>query len=229
MMTFFRYPQGTWILFLLGFIAPGLIARDVRSRAFLLYFSRPIGRIEYMMGKLSILAVFIGLVSTAPALLLYVFAVAMAPDLSVLADTWDIPLRIIGGSALLIIPTASLALMFSSLTQESRFASFAWFAIWTLGHGAWLSILATQWVQKSFELTADGERAELEPFNAAMNTDIVQDLSLLSLYNNLGHVQSWVFGFESVSSVLPALTALIVLSVFSLCVIYRRIGATTNV
>jgi hypothetical protein len=36
-----------------------------------------------------------------------------------------------------IIPTVSVALMFSSLTSESRFAAFAWFAFWGLGFIAW--------------------------------------------------------------------------------------------
>ena len=73
LMTFFRYPQSIMLLFLVGFIAPGLISRDVRSRAFLLYFSRPIGRFEYILGKLLIPAVFIAFITCLPALVLYVF------------------------------------------------------------------------------------------------------------------------------------------------------------
>jgi hypothetical protein len=40
-------------------------------------------------------------------------------------------------SLIFIIPTVSVALMFSSLTSESRFAAFAWFAFWGLGFIAW--------------------------------------------------------------------------------------------
>ena len=44
--------------------------------------------------------------------------------------------RRVGGSRYL-----SIAIMLSSLTQESRFANFAWFAVWAMGHGAWVAIL----------------------------------------------------------------------------------------
>ncbi len=147
LMTFFRYPQALLILFLIGSIAPALISRDLRSRAFLLYFSRPIGKFEYIFGKLCIPMAFIVFVTTLPALALYVFAVMVSPDLSVIWSTWDIPFRILGATIALVIPTASLALMLSSLTQESRFASFAWFAIWALGHGAWMAILFATAIQ----------------------------------------------------------------------------------
>jgi len=63
--------------------------------------------------------------------------VALSSDLSVLADTWDLPLRILLASLIFIIPAVSVALMFSSLTSESRFAAFAWFAFWGLGFIAW--------------------------------------------------------------------------------------------
>ena len=219
LMTFFRYPQGLLILMLLGFIAPGLISQDVRSRAFLLYFSRPIGRIEYLFGKLMIPAVYIMLVTTLPAMALYLFAVMLSPNLSVVFSTWDIPFRILAASAVLVVPTASLALMLSSLTHESRFASFAWFAIWALGHGAWFAVLIAQ--------TARMQRPPFEP--EVIDSPLVQNWSVLSLYNNLGGVQSWIFGFADLGDVWPGMVALAAITVFSLVLMYRRISAPIRV
>ncbi len=51
LMTFFRYPQAVLMVLLVGMIAPPLISQDFRSRAFLLYFSRPITPVEYVFGK----------------------------------------------------------------------------------------------------------------------------------------------------------------------------------
>ena len=47
LQSFFRYPQAVLMVLLVGLIAPPLISQDIRSRAFLLYFSRPITRGEY--------------------------------------------------------------------------------------------------------------------------------------------------------------------------------------
>ncbi|MEM7453448.1 MAG: ABC transporter permease subunit [Planctomycetota bacterium] len=219
LLAFFRYPQSTVILFLLGFIAPGLISRDFRSRAFLLYFSKPIGRVDYLLGKLFVPALFIIFVSTLPALGLYIFAIGMSPDLSVFYSTWDIPLRIIAASIALVIPTSLLALMLSSLTHESRFASFAWFAIWALGHGAWFSIAVSQAIRLN--------NAPTSP--EVLNSGLVKQWSVVSLYNNLGEVQNWIFGFSSFSEIWPAAFVLTLLSLFSLLVLYRRISAPVNI
>ena len=220
LMTFFRYPQATLILFLVGFIAPGLISRDVRSRAFLLYFSRPIGRLEYIIGKLLVPGMYIVSVTTLPALVLYMVAVGFSPNFTVVYSTWDIPIRILLASLFLVIPTASIALMFSSLTHESRFASFAWFATWALGHGAWFAILISQTIR----LDGDG------PFDPeVLNDPTVQAWSVLSLYNNLGDIQSWIFGFSTFRESWPGTVALIVVTIVSLCILYRRVSAPIRV
>lgn len=135
--TFLRVPQAVMATLVIGMIAPPLIARDMRTRAFLLYFSKPIGRLEYVLGKVIVVSVYVMFITTIPALGCYAFGVALSSDLSVLADTWDLPLRILLASSIFIIPTVSVALMFSSLTSESRFAAFAWFAFWGMGFIAW--------------------------------------------------------------------------------------------
>ncbi len=219
LLTFFRYPQGFLILFLVGFIAPSLISRDIRSRAFLLYFSKPIGPLEYVLGKSAILATFIIAVTSLPALVLYLFAVMLSPDLSVVFSTWDIPLRVIASTVFLVVPTTMLALMLSSLTQESRFASFAWFAIWALGHGAWYAVLTSQCIIMG--------KSPFDP--EVLNSTIVQQWSVISLYNNLGDIQNWVFGFSSFQDALPGIAALGAITLFSTVFLFRRINANIRV
>jgi len=220
MMSFFRYPQGLMILFLVGAITPSLISRDIRSRAFLLYFSRPISKTEYILGKFFIPATFVSLVTALPAIGLYAFGVLMSPDLSVVASTWDVPLRILLGTAVLVVPTVSVALMFSSLTQESRFASFSWFAFFALGHAAWLAVV--------FAYAFRNGRAL--PFDMSlMEEPAVKLWGLLSLFNNIGEVQGWVFGFTPLSDAWPGLLVLLLITVFSLIVIYRQISSPMRV
>ena len=121
LQTLFRNPQGVLMVMVVGLIAPPMISQDVRSRAFLLYFSRPLTRGEYLLGKLSSVWVYLSAISTLPALALYVLGVLLSPNLSVVSATWDLPFRIVAASMVLMLPTSILALCFSSLTQESRY------------------------------------------------------------------------------------------------------------
>ena len=73
------------------------------------------------------------MISTVPALGLYLLGVLLSPNLNVVWETWDLPFRILAASAVLVVPTGSLALCLSSMTQETRYAGFAWFAVWILG------------------------------------------------------------------------------------------------
>ncbi len=221
LMTFFRYPQGVLILFLIGTITPALIARDVRSKAFLLYFSRPIGKLDYLVGKFFIPATFIMLVTTLPAMALYLFGILMSPDLTVFWSTWDVPLRILAGTLFLVVPTVSLALMFSSITQETRFASFGWFSFFALGHGAWLAIVFSTAIKKGM--------ANPQDLPLVMEDPEVKRWGLLSLYNNVGDVQSWVFGFSSWNEVMPSLAVLAMITVISLAIMYRQISSPLRV
>ena len=134
--------QTVGLVIVVGLVAPPLISQDVRSRAFLLYFSRPLTRLQYIWGKFATVASFLLLVCTLPQLMLYTFAVLLSPDISVVAHTWDLPVRVLLSSATVIFPATLLALMLSSLTNETRFATFGWFTIWIFGLVASLAMLS---------------------------------------------------------------------------------------
>ena len=206
LLTLFRYPQAVLMVLVVGIVAPPLISHDVRSRAFLIYFSRPITRAEYVLGKFGTVAFFLLMITTVPALVLYTFGVGLSPSLGVIGSTWDLPLLILLASAVLILPTTSIALMFSALTKESRYAGFAWFAVWILGSVIFSVVMG---------LTAITHEDFVEPGWRV----------LLSPYHLLGVVQSWVFDLHGDDTVVvPALLILSVVTVTSLAVVYRRVG-----
>lgn len=171
--TFFRYPQGMLMVLVVGIIAPPLIARDFRSRAFLLYFSRPLTRFEYLLGKAVTVWVYLSIITTLPALALYILGVLLSPDISVLSYTWDLPFRIIAASTVLMVPTTAIALFFSAIAQQSRYAGFAWFAIWVFGWVIYGSVAAPSTFQSG---------------------TVHSGWSLVSMYHLLGNVQTWIFG-----------------------------------
>lgn len=242
LLGFFRYPQAVLMVLLIGLIAPPLISQDLRSRAFLLYFSRPLTRVEYVMGKVGTLCAYLALISAVPALVLYLVGVVLSPSLSVVLSTWDLPIRIVAASAVLMIPTSALALCLSSITQESRYAGFAWFAIWILG---WFTYMAAQSAetfkaaqQNGFQEMPEGgmqkpprNRFRGPPgFRQRPVIEVKESVwTRMSLYHTLGRVQSWVFGFEKLSNIIPSLLILVGISAVSLVVLFRRISAPMRV
>jgi len=224
--VFFRYPQIILMVLIVGQVAPPLVSQDVRTKAFLLYFSRPLARFEYVLGKLAVVWFYMAMVSTVPALALYVLGVLLSPDIGTVLSTWDLPLRILGASAVLMVPTAAVALALSSLTTETRYATFGWFALCILS-------TATYGVLRGFlPLSAD-----------------LQRWSLLSLHHTLGTVEYWAFGLKhelaghvvplashigflpapSQMHVWPAAVELIVITLVALAILFRRVSSPMRV
>lgn len=194
--------QCVGLVLVIGLVAPSLISQDVRSRAFLLYFSRPLTRLQYIMGKFATVAAFLLLTTTLPQLLLYLFAVLLSPDISVMAYTWDLPLRAVLASVTMIIPTSLLALMLSSLTIETRFATFGWFAIWIFGLAAYLVMERLS-----------GDTSELI-------------LHLSFLYLLFGDLSTKILGIPMLTSHFETeLTFVIAMSVICFAVIFHRVSA----
>jgi ABC-2 type transport system permease protein len=226
LQSFFLYPQGVLMVLVVGLIAPPLISQDIRSRAFLLYFSRPLGRAEYLLGKLATLWLYLSMISAVPALSLYLLGVVLSPSLAVVLATWDLPLRIVAASIVLMLPTSVIALCFSSLTQESRYAGFAWFAVWVLGwftYGAVRSVEAFNTQHEAFS----GSHVPFARGRIAMSTESAW--THLSLYHTLGRAQRWVFGFADFNEVRASVAILLALTLVSLAILYRRISAPMRV
>jgi hypothetical protein len=224
-LAYFRYPQLFAMVTLIGLIAPLLVSYDLRTKAYLMYFSRPLSPSEYILGKSAVIWFFLAVVVTIPALLLYLIGVLLSPDLSVVIETWDIVFRILVASIVLMIPTTTLAVFYSSLTAESRYATFAWFATWIMGSVAY-QFLTFAPMQMS------GNRPP--PRRGPVNwEDLGVDLDrwrLISPYHTLGKVEGWVFGLDPTSaSVVPAVCVLVGITVIGFWIVRRRIIARLSV
>lgn len=209
LFTFFIIPQAFSVVIVIGMVAPKLISRDMKNRAFLLYYSRPIKPWQYLLGKCGIVWVFLAGLTTLPALILYCMGVALSPSMSVVLVTWDLPLRIILASVVLCVPTTLFALTLSSLTRESIYASFGWFAIWIMGSIAyWIMSVA----EAIYQATG---RESLESFFLDGNW------SWLSPLETLENLQSWVFGMDQETGSIGLAFALVSL-VCVICLIILR-------
>jgi len=126
------------------------------------------------------------MMSALPALIIYVAGLFLSTDSTAVYQTWDIPIRILVASLVLMIPTSAVALAFSSMTQESRYAGFAWFAMWVIGAVTYNSLWAVSQTGQDMYTRNRGARFE------AMSQ--WSSYKLFSPYETIGYLQQQIFG-----------------------------------
>jgi ABC-2 type transport system permease protein len=237
LLIFMRAPQAVLLAIVIGLVAPPLISRDLRARAWLFYFTRPLTRWGYLFGKAGTLVALVALITVLPALALWVVGVAVSPSLRVALATWDMPLRIVAASAVLAAPTVLLALAYSSLTAESRLAAFAWFATWAACWIAHTALTGADLIAAGRGGSATAVAVDDDPLPLAVQRHPVlarlagmdrriDRWSWVSLYHALGVVQAGVFGIERrPAALVPPALALAAVSAVSLAVLARRVDA----
>ena len=206
LLNLFRRSQPLILIPMVGLIAPPLISQDFRSRAFLLYFSRPLSKTQYILGKGMTVIAYLSMITFFPALCLFVVGILLSPDISVLSATWDLFFRIAIVSAVIVVPCTALSLMLSSLTTESRYASFGWFAIWILGF-------------LTYSIAV--------PFSSPGDDSLMQCVSLFHIFSD---VSGWLLDPRlAVAGIETRLVTLGVLTAVSLAVVYRRVSAPMQI
>jgi ABC-2 type transport system permease protein len=63
--------QSVLALFLASFVGPGQVSPDLANNALTLYLARPFSRVEYVLGKMSVLAILMSLMTWIPGLLCF--------------------------------------------------------------------------------------------------------------------------------------------------------------
>jgi ABC-2 type transport system permease protein len=130
------------------FVGPELISQDLRYRALQVYYSRPLTRSDYVLGKLMVVAVFVAMVTLVPAMLLYVVAVILEKSLRVVAETWPVICAIVAGHLLITLVTGVPVLACSSLSRRSGYVAAAWAALLIASetaHGLAHDAMAQKW------------------------------------------------------------------------------------
>jgi ABC-2 type transport system permease protein len=119
---FFDY-QSPFVFFITIWVGAGLIANDKRANALQIYLSKPLTRTEYVAGKLSILVVFLLLVTWVPAMLLLLLHMAFQGNFDFIrANLLLLPaITLYSFVYVLLVSFAMLAL--SSLSNSSRFVA----------------------------------------------------------------------------------------------------------
>jgi ABC-2 type transport system permease protein len=113
-------------------VGPDLISQDLRFHALPLYLSRPLRRIDYLAGKLGVIAAFLGLVLIVPCVLAYALGLLFSLDLTIVRDTWRLLLASIAYGLVIIVSAGTLMLALSSLSRNSRHVALFWIVLWVV-------------------------------------------------------------------------------------------------
>jgi ABC-2 type transport system permease protein len=115
--------QQRLFVFLVTIGQAGLIADDRRTNALQLYLSKPLTRVEYILGKLVPPVAYVLLVTLVPALLLLLLQIIFAGSLSFLRANLFLLPAITLFSLIQALLSAFVILALSSLTKSRRFVS----------------------------------------------------------------------------------------------------------
>jgi len=124
--------------------APELVVNDMRHRVLPLYFSRPIGRLDYVAAKLMALTLALLGLTLLPVLVLFAGRVLAAEDLvAALGDEIGALPAIFGSGILHAVVLAALGLAVCSLAGRRAYAAGAVLAIFLIG-GVVSDLFATE-------------------------------------------------------------------------------------
>jgi ABC-type transport system involved in multi-copper enzyme maturation permease subunit len=118
------------IVMVLVFAGAGLIADDLKHNSLQIYFSRPLRKKDYLLGKMAVVFFFILAVTLVPGLLVYIFKLIFAGSFKFFLSYPWLVLSIVGFSAFLAVFFAFYTLLLSSLSKNSRYVMVLVFMIY---------------------------------------------------------------------------------------------------
>ncbi|HTV57068.1 MAG TPA: ABC transporter permease [Terriglobia bacterium] len=126
---------GGGLAFLLAALSgPDLVAPDLANQGIVLYLSRPFSRAEYLLGKWSVLALLLSVVTWIPGSVLFMLQAALAGGGWGASHLWILG-AIFLGSLYGIMLLSLLALTFSAWFRRKLAAGGAMFLVFFLGGG----------------------------------------------------------------------------------------------
>ncbi len=158
--------MGGFALLAMVWYGSGLICEDRRAKAHLLYFSRPLTRLDYFLGKFCVAAFFGAIAVVVPNFVVCTMAVVTSPEWSFLKEQSDVIWAVFLFGGIWITTMSSLVLAISSLAPKRVFAMVGFFGLIMV----------------------------LEVFiELGVKVGNVEQLQYLRLTRNLGVVGEWLF------------------------------------
>jgi ABC-type transport system involved in multi-copper enzyme maturation permease subunit len=155
-------------LLITAWFGAGLLAEDRRLGAHLLYFARPLTRVDYFLGKFLTAGTFAAFASLVPGLVICLFAAWCSPDWEFLKQEGNVLWKSIVFSCLWILTTTSVVLAFSALVRRKTLALVGTFGFFVLFH-VLAKVLST--IDKRYQF--------------------------VSLFDSLQRAGNWIFGIDN--------------------------------
>jgi len=114
-------------------VGPNLISLDLRFNALPLYFSRPLRRIDYFVGKLGVVATFLAMIVVLPAVAAYALGLLFSQDVTIVRDTIGVLVGSIVYGLVIAVSAGTLILALSSLSRSSRYTGLFWLGLVLVG------------------------------------------------------------------------------------------------
>jgi ABC-2 type transport system permease protein len=108
--------QAIFAVFLAALSGPGLIAPDLANNGLPLYFSRPLSRADYALGRITTLLGVLSLITWIPGLLVFCLQAGMAGG-SWYRENWNLGAGVFAGFALWILLLSMVALASSAYVK----------------------------------------------------------------------------------------------------------------
>jgi ABC-2 type transport system permease protein len=115
--------QSIFVFFVTILVGAGLIADDRRANALQIYLSKPLTRLEYVVGKLLALAAFLAFVTVLPGLLLLFLQMMFAGSTQFVREhLFLVPAILVSGVAQVLVASI-VVLALSALSTSRRFVA----------------------------------------------------------------------------------------------------------
>ena len=121
--------QQSFFVFLITIALSGLIADDRRAHALQIYLSKPLSRVEYIVGKLVVVLTFLLGVTLLPALMLLLIQIMFAGSVAFLRENPFLLPAIVLYSIVEALLSAFALLALSSLSSSRRFVAIMYAGI----------------------------------------------------------------------------------------------------
>lgn len=115
--------QNFFVFLIAIYVGSGLIAQDRRANALQIYLSKPLTRIDYVAGKMTILATFLLLVTWVPAMLLLFGQIVLSGSFAFARANLILFPAITLFSFVLVFVVCCAVLALSSLTTSTRYVA----------------------------------------------------------------------------------------------------------
>ncbi len=108
----------------------GLISDDLKHNSLQLYFSRPIKKKDYVLGKASVIAFFLLILTMVPGMVFLILKIIFSGSFQFLAKYPWLPLSVIGYSLFLTTFFTFLVLSISSINKNRRYVAILIFGLY---------------------------------------------------------------------------------------------------